>query len=85
MHAKSNVWLFTIIAFGFAWLFWVPEALIAQNIWAAPEGIRSYLSGPFNLAAWGPLLAALVATYLYQGKDGLTTLLKRGIIVRLGR
>jgi hypothetical protein len=85
MHAKSNVWLFTIIAFGFAWLFWVPEALIAQNIWAAPEGIRSYLSGPFNLAAWGPLLAALVATYLYQGKDGLTTLLKHRIIVRLGR
>ena len=30
MKSKSNVLVFVLIAYGFSWLFWIPEALIAQ-------------------------------------------------------
>lgn len=84
MNRKHNVWLFVLLAYGFTWLFWIPDALIAQGIWNAPEGIKSFLAGPFNLGPWGPLIAALVVTFVYQGRRGVTTLLKRGLKFRLG-
>ncbi len=85
MKSKSNVVVFTLITFGFSWMFWIPDALIAQNIWNAPEGLKDYLAGPFNLGPWGPLFAAIVVTFLYQGSAGVKELLKRGIMTRLGK
>lgn len=43
-----------LIAYDYSWLFWIPDVLIAQNVWNAPEGIKWYLAGPFNLGPWGP-------------------------------
>jgi membrane protease YdiL (CAAX protease family) len=83
MKLKSNVWVFMLIAYGFSWLFWIPEALIAQNIWIAPEGVKNILA--LNLGAWGPLFAAIVATFIYQRGAGVKELLKRGFMVRLGK
>ena len=83
MKSRSNVWVFLLIAYGFSWLFWIPEALIAKNIWIAPEGIKNILA--LNLGAWGPLLAAIVVTFIYQRGAGLKELLKRGFMVRLGK
>lgn len=83
MKSKSNVWLFVLIAYGFSWLFWVPEALIEKNIWAAPEGIKNILA--LNLGAWGPLIGAIVTTFIYQKGAGVKTLLKRGFMLRLGK
>jgi hypothetical protein len=80
---KGKVGLFAFIAFGWAWLFWIPEALIAQGVWAAPATIQQVLEGP-NPGAWGPLIAALFVTWRYQGLAGLKDLLKRGVAVRLG-
>ena len=85
MKTKSNVWVFLLVAYGFSWLFWIPDALIAQNIWNAPEGLKNFLAGPFNLGPWGPLFAALFVTFLYQGGAGVKALLKRGFTVRLGK
>lgn len=85
MDKKSNVWLFVLLAYGFAWLFWIPDALIAQNVWQAPDGIREFLVSPLNPAPWGPLVAALVVTLRYQGRNGVRNLLKRGLMVRMGR
>lgn len=85
MKSKSNVWVFMLIAFGFSWLFWIPDALIAQGIWDAPEAISSFLSGPFSPGPWGPLFAAIVTTLIYQGGSGVKALLKRGFMVRLGK
>jgi uncharacterized protein len=82
---KNNVWLFMFMAFGFTWFFWVPDALIAQNIWQASEGLKRFLAGPFNPGAWGPLLAALAVTFMYQGSAGVKELLKRGLMTRLGK
>jgi membrane protease YdiL (CAAX protease family) len=83
MKSKSNVWVFMLLAYGFSWLFWVPEALIANNLWVAPEIVKSILA--LNLGAWGPLFAAIVATFIYQRGAGVKELLKRGLMVRLGK
>jgi membrane protease YdiL (CAAX protease family) len=83
MKSKSNVFVFILIAYGFSWLFWIPEALIAQNIWDAPEGVQNILA--LNLGAWGPLIGAIVTTFIYQRGAGVKELLKRGLMVRLGK
>jgi membrane protease YdiL (CAAX protease family) len=83
MKTKSNVWVFMLLAFGFSWLFWVPEALIANDLWNAPEGVKNILA--LNLGAWGPLFGAIVATFIYQKGAGVKELLKRGFMVRLGK
>jgi len=83
MKSKNNVLLFILIAYGFSWLFWIPEALIAQGMWAAPEGVQTILA--LNLGAWGPLIGAIATTFIYKRGAGVKELLKRGINVRLGK
>jgi membrane protease YdiL (CAAX protease family) len=85
MEKKSNVWVFMLVAYGFTWLFWIPDALIAQGVWNAPAALRDYLAGPFNLGPWGPLFAAFLVTFIYRGRAGVRDLLKRGVNVRLGK
>jgi len=83
MKTKNNVLTFILITFGFSWLFWIPEALIAQNIWNAPEAVQRFVG--LNLGAWGPLVGAIVTTFIYQRFAGLKELFKRGVMVRLGK
>lgn len=79
-----DVALYFAIAFGFAWAFWVPQALDAQGVVSLPPGLRDALSGEGNPAAWGPLVAALVVTALRDGREGLRALLRRVVAVRFG-
>jgi len=72
-----------LVAYGFSWLFWIPEALIAQNIWIAPDGIKNILD--LNLGGWGPLFGAIVTTFIYQKWAGVKALLKGGLMIRLGK
>ncbi len=74
-----------LMAYGFSWLFWIPEALIAQGIWNAPESLKNFFAGPFNLGPWGPLFAAIVVTFMYQRGSGVKELLKRGLMTKLGK
>jgi membrane protease YdiL (CAAX protease family) len=83
MKLNSSIWVFVLITFGFSWLFWVPDALIAQNIVDAPEGVKDFLA--LNVGAWGPLIGAIVTTFIYQKGAGVKALLKRGFMVRLGK
>ncbi len=85
MSKNGNVWVFMFVAFGFSWLFWIPDALIAQDIWQAPEGLKNFLAGPFNLGPWGPSFAAIAVTFMYQRFTGVKELLKRGLKIRLGK
>lgn len=85
MKQENNVWIFMLVAYGFSWLFWIPEALIAQNIWIAPEPLKNFLSGPFNLGPWGPLVAAILVTLIFQRGAGVKELFKRGVMMRLGK
>ena len=84
MSANRRVVVFGLVAFAFSWLFWIPDALIAQGIWNAPQGIQDFLAGPFNLGPWGPLIAAIVVTFFFDGSGGVGTLLRRGLKVRIG-
>ncbi len=83
MKAKSNIWVFILITYGFSWLFWIPDALIAQNILNAPEGLKNILA--LNLGAWGPLVGAIITTLIFQKGAGVKKLLKRGFMVKLGK
>ncbi|UCC64245.1 MAG: CPBP family intramembrane metalloprotease [Anaerolineae bacterium] len=80
---NHSVWTFYLLAFGWSWLFWVPLALAEQGIVSLPENLPGFLAGG-NLAAWGPLLASLLLTYLKAGWAGIRDLLRQGIRVRFG-
>ncbi len=69
-----SVWLFYVLAFGWTWLFWVPIALAEQGIISLPENLPRFLAEG-NLAAWGPLLASLLLTFLNRGWAGVKGLL----------
>ena len=84
MLGKRNVWLFVLIAYSWSWLFWILAALIARGL-SVPSSIEGFLLGPLNPAAWGPLIAAFLTTYLDEGKTGVKKLLKRGVKYRFGK
>jgi len=69
--------LFILITFSFSWLFWIPKALIAQGV-LSPSMITDVLAF-LNLGAFGPMVGAFYATYVYEGKYGVLTLLKRAL------
>jgi len=78
---RRSLWLFFLFAYAFSWLFWMPEALAANGV-AIPIGISKFLASPFNPAAFGPLIAALVLAFLDEGWKGAIGLLKRGLDFR---
>jgi len=85
MKERNNVWVFMLVAFAFSWLFWIPDALIAQGVWNGPEGLKNFLAGPFNPGPWGPLISAVVVTFFYQGGEGVKKLLQRGLMIGMGK
>lgn len=81
MNDNKSLWWYFGVTFAFSWIFWIPNALVAQGI-SLPPGLSDFLAGPFNPAAFGPLFAALLLTYLQQGGKGVLQLLQRGIDFR---
>ena len=79
-----GVWLFVLLAFGWTWLFWGPLALHEQAIITLPAGLYQFLDSSSNPAAWGPLVATLVLTYLNAGWSGIKGLIRRGTRIRFG-
>ncbi len=83
LNRKPSLLLFFAVAFGWSWLFWIPTALAARGL-AFPPAIEMFLNSPYNPAAWGPLLAALVFTAREGGRAGVLRLLRRGVQARFG-
>lgn len=85
MANKTNdyqwVWLFSMVAYAFSWVFWIPNALIARGV-AVPAGLADFLAGPLNPAVSGPFFAAFLLTFLHQGGKGVLQLLRWGIDLR---
>ncbi|MFQ6116074.1 MAG: hypothetical protein ACE5NG_18590 [bacterium] len=79
-----NLWLFFLIAFAFTWLFWILEALAMRGMLDTSIFV-DFLAGPDNPAAWGPLVAAFLLTYLSARKVGVIKLLKRGVDFRFNK
>lgn len=53
----AGPWPFLALALAFSWLFWIPAALIGQDIWAGPQVWLLYIGG------LGPVAAALLLLY----------------------
>ena len=93
---QKSIFLFIIITFGITWLCWIP-ALVGSTRqgFALPTisnfarmgeqasltGQQRLLTGLFNFAVYGPLIAAVALTFWELGKEGLFDLLRR--IVKL--
>jgi uncharacterized protein len=80
-NERKQVWLFLLVTFAFSWIFWIPNALVANGV-ALPAALTDFLASPLNPAAFGPLVAAFLLTFLQQGGKGVLQLLKRGFSLR---
>ena len=81
INDNKNLWLYFVITCVFSWLFWIPNALVANGV-ALPAGLANFLAGPLNPAAFGPLFAAFLLTFLQKGGKGILQLLRRGVDFR---
>jgi membrane protease YdiL (CAAX protease family) len=71
---KENLGFFFLLSFLWTWLFWIPDALGKRGV--LPDNIWTNL-GFFG--AWGPLVAALIVKMKENGKEGVVSLLKKGL------
>lgn len=56
-------WLYLLLAYGLAWIFWIPVAITGQDYQASPLLLVLVLIGVF-----GPGLAGIVLTYVEGGR-----------------
>ncbi|MDD5446708.1 MAG: type II CAAX endopeptidase family protein [Methanocellales archaeon] len=75
---NRNLLLFFLIAFGFTWLFWVPEALAMRGLLGSSI-LVDFLISTHNPAAWGPFVSAFLLTWWNERRRGVIRLLKRGV------
>ncbi|MFO7618566.1 MAG: type II CAAX endopeptidase family protein, partial [Thermoplasmata archaeon] len=61
---SRNLLLFMLITFAWSWGFWLPEILWDVRLFVAP---------------FGPMVGAVVLTYMNRGSGGVKALFKRGI------
>jgi uncharacterized protein len=72
--------VFFALAFGISWAVWVPAALASYSI--VSFQIDSTTSG--LLGVFGPFVATLITTRIYDGRAGFSTLFKRLLTWRVG-
>jgi membrane protease YdiL (CAAX protease family) len=58
-------WLYLLLAYGLAWIFWIPVALTGQDYQTSPILLAVMFLGTF-----GPGIAGIIMTYREQGKEG---------------
>jgi membrane protease YdiL (CAAX protease family) len=75
-HAKFP-WLYLILAYGLAWLFWIPVALTGQDYQASALLLILVLLGVF-----GPGLAGILLTYLQDDREQRRDFWQRMLDVR---
>lgn len=72
----GRISVFLAVTFLWSWGQWWPAVQFSSGAWQVPEGLPEFLvTGAF--AAWGPLIGALVASFAYDGGQGVRRLLKR--------
>jgi membrane protease YdiL (CAAX protease family) len=69
--------LYLVLAYGLAWLFWIPVALTGQDYQASPLLLLVTLVGVF-----GPGLAGIILTYAKEGQEGRRDFWRRAFDVR---
>jgi len=78
---SRNLLLYFLIAFGFSWLFWIPEALAMRGLLGSSV-VVDFLLSPNNPAAWGPFVSAVLLTWWNERGSGVARLLRRGVDYR---
>jgi uncharacterized protein len=78
-HKPYALAWFFFMAFAIAWGFWIPAALASKGLVTLPIPVT--LAG--LLGAWGPSLASILFTWIYDGTSGLRLLFKRLFIWRV--
>jgi CAAX protease family protein len=78
---SSSLVLYTLIAYGFSWVFWLPQVLASNGF--VPWSFFAYICG--FIAPFGPLVAAISVTYLKEGKNATKKLLSRGVKYKFGK
>jgi membrane protease YdiL (CAAX protease family) len=74
-----SVVVFFLLAFGISWAVWIPSALASYDllsfqISSTPAGL---------VGAFGPFLAALITTAIFDGRAGFRSLFKRFLVWRV--
>lgn len=87
MQPKANfnsktLLVYFVVAYGFSWLLWWPQALVGQGI--LPAEVGTNLGWLFGYAAWGPLLGAFAAAWYELRLEGIKDLLRRAVSLRHG-
>ena len=70
--SSRRLLLFFVLAFGFSWAFWVPEALVAEGVLAGWPTLPA-------LGAFGPSVAGFVMAYADRGRAGVSDLAARTV------
>jgi uncharacterized protein len=78
--AKSrSVVVFFLLAFGISWVVWIPAALGSYEL-IPPQ--FSFAPSPL-LGVFGPFIAALITTAIFDGRAGFKSLFKRFLVWRV--
>jgi len=73
--SERNLWIFFIFTFAWTWIFWIPRALLLNNIInlaISPDALK-FIGG------FGPTSIAFLLTYRTYGREGASSLFKRGV------
>lgn len=77
--SHSFPWKYFVIAFVFSWIIWLPGVLAARGLFELPVPELA-LAG---IGAFGPFVSAFYLTRRNQGKEGVKTLIKRALNLRI--
>lgn len=70
-------WLYLVLAYSLAWLFWIPVALTHQDYQSSPLLLTATLIGVF-----GPGIAGIIMTYVERGRAGGRDFWQRAVDTR---
>lgn len=83
MSGIRPIFVFYLLAFAWSWGIWWPAVQYENGAWTAPSWVPSvFASG--GMAAWGPLFAAIIVSFVFGGRKGLAALARSMLKARVG-
>lgn len=82
MKAK-NMKRYFIITFAWAWILWLPFVLPTFGVYETTPTLEGLLMPAVMLAAFGPLVAAVILTFKKSGRGGVKQYFKKCLDIRI--
>lgn len=79
--SEKDVWMFFVLTFAWTWTFWILRALVLNNVIdlsISPDALK-FVGG------FGPFSIAFLLTHRTHGKQGVSSLLRRGLDHRFAK